>query len=78
MGWWHNRYKSRPPANCRSARAAWDLLTRTHDPVRVILLWYEPEAHGWLADLENGANDIVEDIEARYWAEQPIHTTIRG
>lgn len=31
-------YTSRPPANCRTARSAWDYLTKGHGPLKDMML----------------------------------------
>ena len=49
-------YRSRPPANCRSARQAWDLLARDGEIVSMRLLdglWMCERPNGDLDDIEN-------------------------
>jgi hypothetical protein len=52
-------YTSRPPANCASARAAWDILSKKGPIVRLRLL----DGY-WGAERENGHWDDVENIFA--------------
>jgi hypothetical protein len=51
------RYKSRPPANCRSAREAWDYHLKS-GPV----LWLQLLDGYWGAMRENGDIDECENI----------------
>lgn len=52
----HKVYTSRPPANCKSARAAWDKLLQKGSIVRMRLL----DGY-WGAERENGHWDDVEN-----------------
>jgi hypothetical protein len=52
-------YTSRPPANCASARLAWDILSKKGPIVRLRLL----DGY-WGAERENGQWDDVENIFA--------------
>lgn len=52
-------YTSRPPANCASARAAWDILVKKGPIVQLRLL----DGY-WGAERENGQWDDVENIFA--------------
>lgn len=48
-------YRSRPPANCRAARYAWDLLSKEGDLVFMRLLdgiWWAEDASGETYDVE--------------------------
>ena len=49
-------YTSRPPANCRSARLAWDILLRKGPITRMRLL----DGY-WGAERENGNWDEIEN-----------------
>ncbi len=52
------RYTARPPANCRSARDAWDSLS---DPARgaITCLWLDDGY--WMAIFADGSNDDREN-----------------
>lgn len=50
------RYKSRPPANCRSARAAWD-----HHAVDGPIVWLQLLDGYWGCERPNGDIDEVEN-----------------
>jgi hypothetical protein len=53
----HKFYKSRPPANCVTARKAWDLLAQKGPIVSMRLL------DGlWMCERENGDLDDVENV----------------
>lgn len=52
------RYTSRPPANCRSAREAWDRLS---DPSRGKIVCLFLHDGYWQAEFENGSWDDAEN-----------------
>jgi hypothetical protein len=54
-------YTSRPPSNCRSARAAWDRLTAKKDVQLIELMLMEGTWSGGYAD---GTSAIVENLFA--------------
>lgn len=56
MSWRFNRYKTRPPSNCKAARIAWDEMTKEAaaltPPRAIARLWYAPEMYAWAAFLD--------------------------
>lgn len=55
-------YTSRPPANCKSARWAWDLLVQSAPIVSMKLIDGD-----WFCERENGDLDSVENT---YWMDR--------
>ena len=64
MGWVHNRYKARPPSNCKAARIAWDLAVDEAGEHGVACLWYDDSMPGWeVWSVERGDGEYF-DIDA--------------
>lgn len=59
------RWRTRPPANCLSARDAWDYFT--HNPRTIVCMWLDDGY--WSAELANG--DYV-DCENTFGANRRI------
>jgi hypothetical protein len=59
------RYERRPPANCKTARRAWDHFAKT-GPVQ----WLQLLCGYWGALREDGSIEEVENVFSdRYWGE---------
>ena len=66
MTWAHlrssdKRYLSRPPANCKAARKAWDRHSKAGE---VICLWLDDGY--WNAQFANGEYADIDALEVRY------------
>ncbi len=58
-------YKSRPPANCGTARKAWDILMAANpdNPLKDMMLI---EGY-WMCELQDGTHDDMENtVSSRY------------
>lgn len=64
--WNSTLYTSRPPANCRGARAAWDLLAKRDDGRNPKELCYTfADYWVWVMEFDDGEFDEVEPCVVR-------------